>query len=103
MVKRQLGRGASARQRLAIEAVGQDGVDRAVGSGADLEPSFASGLEALDAVVAGEPQDAEAGAEALLGMGPAAQDHVDQGGGVRPDGGGLELDALVCPAGVAAV
>ena len=36
-------------------------------------------------------------------MGPAAQDHVDQDGGVRPYGGGLVLDALVCPAGVTAM
>jgi len=103
MVERQLGCLAGARQRLAIEAVGKDGVDRAVGPGADLEAAPAGRLEALDAVVAGEPQDAEAGAEALLGMGPAAQDHVDQGGGVGSDRARLALDALVCPAGVAAM
>src|SRR6266403_2582022 len=100
MVERQLGRRGGARQRLAVEAVGQDGVDRSVGTGADLEPSFAGGLEPLDAVVAGEPEDAEAGAEALLGVRAAAQDDVDQGGGVGSDRSRLALDALVGPAGV---
>src|SRR5437016_4234906 len=103
MVERQLGRLGRPRQRLAIEAVLENRVDRSVGSGADLEPSFACGLESLDTVLASEPQDAQAGPEALLGMGPAAQDHVDQGGGVRPNDGGLTLDTLVGPAGVAAV
>src|SRR5882672_726325 len=103
MVERQLGLGGGARQRLTIEAVVEDGVDRAVRSGADLEATAAGRLEAVDAVLAGEPQDAHAGAEALLGVRAAAQDDVDQGGGVWPDGGGFALDALVRPAGVAAM
>src|SRR5216684_2354360 len=101
MVERQLGRGGGARQRLAIEAVLQDRVDRSVGPGADLEAAAAGRLEAVDAVLAGEPQDAQAGAEALLGVRAAAQDHVDQGGGVGPDASRLAPDTLVGPAGVA--
>ena len=103
MVEGQLGCVGSARQGLAIEAVLEDGVDRAVGSGADLESSLACRLEAIDTVLAGEPQDAQAGAEALLRMGPAAQDDLDQRGGVGPDGGGVALDALVGPASVTAM
>ncbi len=36
-------------------------------------------------------------------MGPAAQDHFDQAGSIGSDGSGFALDALVGPAGVAAM
>ncbi len=101
MVEWQFGRLGRTRQRLAIEAVLKDRADRAVGSGADLEPAPARRLEPFGAVLAGEPQDAEASAEALLGMGPAAQDDLDEGVGVGADGGSLALDAFVGPAGMA--
>lgn len=58
MVEWQLGRGG-VWQWLAIEAVLENRVDRAVGTGANLEAAFARCLEALDAIVASEPQDAE--------------------------------------------
>jgi len=102
MVEWQLGCLHSARQRLAIQPLVEDGADRAVGSGTDLEAASARGFEPVCAVLAREPQDAEASAEALFGMGPTAQDHFDQAGGVGSDGGGVALDALVGPAGVAA-
>src|SRR6266851_6890157 len=103
MVERQFWRLGWAHRGLPIEAVLKDGVDRAVRSGADLEAAAARRLEPLDTVLAGQPQDAETGAEALLGMRPAAQDDLDQGGGIVADGGGLALDTLVGPAGVAAM
>ena len=84
VVERQLRRGR-ARGWLAIKAVLQDRVDRAVGLGADLEAAPAGGLEPGDAVLASEPHDADAGAEALLGMRTAAQDDLDQGGGFGSD------------------
>jgi 5,10-methylenetetrahydromethanopterin reductase len=49
----QLRRTGSACQRLAIEAVLEDGVDRAVGPGADPQPAPAGRLEPFGAVLAG--------------------------------------------------
>ena len=49
-------------------------------SGTDLQPAPAAGLEPVCAVLADQSQDAEAGAEALVGMGPAAQDDLDEDG-----------------------
>src|SRR5215468_7530293 len=103
MVEGQLGRWRSPRQRLAVQPLVEDRADRAVGTGADLEPAPTSGLEPIVAVVSREPEDAEAGAEALLGMRPAAQDDLDQGGGVGADGSGLTQHALMGPAGMTAV
>jgi len=76
-------RGSSGAGRRAA-AVGDQGplwrieLNRAVGPGADLQPAAAGRLEALDAVLAGEAEDAQACAEALLGVRAAAQDHVDR-------------------------
>ena len=55
------------------------------------------------AVAFDQAEDADAGAEALLGMRPRAQDHVDQHGGVGADRGGLAADALVGPVAIAPV
>ena len=87
---------------MAIEAVLQDRVERAVGLGADLEAAPAGGLEPGDAILASEPHDADAGTEAVLGMRAAAQNDLDQGGGAGSDGDGLALDALLVPVGWAA-
>src|SRR4029450_10102679 len=78
----------------AIEVVLQDRVDRAVGARADLERSAAGGLEPLGAIVLCEPQDADAGAEALLGVRALAQNDLDQRRGVAADRAGLSPDAL---------
>src|ERR1700751_1066563 len=43
------------------------------------------------------------GAEALLGMRPRAQDHVDQHGAVGPDARGFAAYTLVRPVAIAAV
>ena len=48
-----------------------------------------------------EPENADAGAEALLGMRPRAQDHIGQDGGVVADRGGLAADAFMCPVAIA--
>src|ERR1700735_3566139 len=47
----------------------QGRVDRAVGSRADPQPPAAGGLQPLGPVAFDEPHDADAGAEALLGVG----------------------------------
>src|ERR1700756_231383 len=86
---------------LAIEVVLQDRVDRAIGARTDLERTTAGGFEPLAAISFGEPQDADAGAEALLGVGALPQDDLDEGRGVAPDLTGLPLHPLRCPGGIA--
>jgi hypothetical protein len=56
----------------------QDRVDRAVRARADIERAGASGFESLAAIGLGESQDADTGAEALLGVRALAQDDLDQ-------------------------
>ena len=59
---------------VAIEIVVEDGADRAVGQRADLEARVAAASSRATPNGLDQPQDAEAGAEALLGMRPLAQD-----------------------------
>ena len=63
---------------LAIEVVLQDRVDGAIGARADLERAAAGVFEPLAAVCFDEPQDANAGAEALLGVCALPQDNLDE-------------------------
>src|SRR6516165_445529 len=63
---------------LAIEIVLQDRVDGAIGARADLERAAAGDFESLVAVGLGEPQDADTGAEALLGVRALPQDNLDE-------------------------
>jgi hypothetical protein len=95
------GPSAAGSGRPAIEAGLQDRVDRGVGARADLERALAGGLEPFGRMGAGQPQDAEAGAEALLGMGALAQDRGDQRLGAGADRRGLAPDLLRGPVGVA--
>jgi hypothetical protein len=87
----------------AIEVVLEDGGDGGIGAGADLERPLASGLEALAAMAFGEPEDADAGAKALLGMAAFAHDDINESSGVGPDVSGLTADPLRGPGGVAAM
>src|SRR5581483_6919786 len=50
----------------AIEVIFEDRVDRAVGARADLERPAAGGFKSFMPIALGEPDDADAGAEALL-------------------------------------
>jgi hypothetical protein len=86
-----------------IEIVVEDGFDRAVGPGADLEGALGRRLEALGAVVPRQPDDPQAGPVALLGMGPRFQDPFAQRRRRRPDPLRVGADALDRPAGVASV
>jgi len=61
---------------LAIELVIEDGAHRAVGQGADLDRPRGGGFETIGAERPHQPDDAEAGAEALFEMGPALQDQL---------------------------
>src|SRR5580700_4651456 len=69
---------------LAISVGLQDRVDRAVGSRADLQRPTAGGLHPFGPVALDEPHDADAGAEALLGVRAFAQDDLDQRRGLGP-------------------
>ena len=84
----------------ALAAVLQDSGDRGVGPGAEHQRAGAGGINAFGAVALDQAQNADAGAEALLGMRPRAQDDIDQRGGVRADRLGLMADALVGPVAI---
>src|SRR5581483_7517851 len=87
--------------RTPIKIVGEDRFDRTVSARADIDRPHGGGIEPLLPVGSGEPDDAEAGAEALLGMRALIEDQVAQRGGGRPDRGCILADALDGPAGVA--
>ena len=84
-----------------VEAGLQDRGDRAVGARADGQAALAGRLQPGVAIGLGQPQDAEAGPEALLGMRLGAHDGLDQGGRSRPDLGGKGQHPRRRPAGVA--
>jgi hypothetical protein len=88
---------------LAIAVGLQDRTDRGVGAGADLERAGAGGLKPLGPIALGQPKDADAGAEALLGMGLLGEDELDERRRVAPDLTGLPLQALRRPVRVALV
>ena len=90
-------------RRLAISVGLQDRIDRAVGSRADLQRPTAGGLHPLGPVALDEPHDADAGAEALLGVRALAQDDLDQCRGLGADLTGLPRNPLQRPIGVALV
>src|SRR3974377_373401 len=88
-------------RRLPIELVVEDGFDGAIGPGADLDGPVGGGLDARRTKRAGEADDAETGAIALLGMGPALEDLLAERRGRRADLAGVFPDALDRPAGIA--
>src|SRR3989454_12054234 len=79
------GRGV-ARAGDAIETALEDRVHVAVGAGAGGQRPGTRRLEPRGIVTFGEPEDAQAGAVALLGMGPVGQDGRHQGRRLRADG-----------------
>ena len=88
---------------MAIEVVFEDGGDRRVGMGTDLERPFAGGLQSIGAMAAGQAEDADGRAEALFGVGPIAHDEVDEDLAIGSLGGGHLADALRRPRRMAAV
>src|ERR1700758_2897543 len=68
-----------------VEVVAQDRSDRAVAAGANIDAALAGRLDPFGPPGAYQPQDAEAGAEALLGVWLGMQDQLDQGGRGRAD------------------
>ena len=92
--------GGRALRRLAIELVVKDRAHRTVGHGPDFDRPRRGGFETIGAERPHQPHDAEAGAEALLGVGPALQDQLAERGGCWADRSGLAANALDRPVGV---
>jgi len=78
---------------LAIAVGLQDRADRGVGARTDLKRAGAGGLKPLNPAALGQPQDADTGAEALLGMGLLGEDELDECRRVTPDLARLPLQA----------
>lgn len=60
--------------RLVFQMVGEDGFDADVGAGAEMQGAFAGGLQSFGAGGLAQPQEAQAGAETLFGMGATGGD-----------------------------
>src|SRR5258706_11025517 len=88
---------------VSIEFVVEDGTDRSVGERADLDGTRGSGFQPCDTERSRQPQDAEAGSEALFGVRPVLQDKIAERGGWPPHGGGLPADTGDSPIGAKAV
>ncbi len=67
-----------------IEIVDEDGFHRAIGARADRDGAFRRRLDALGPIGSGEPDNAETGAKALLGMRPLLQDRFAERRRGRP-------------------
>ena len=70
--------GGALERRLAIKIVVEDGFDRSVGPGADLDRPCGRGFKALGTEGPRQADNAEAGPEALFGMRPMLQDQIAQ-------------------------
>jgi hypothetical protein len=88
---------------LPVELVVEDGTDRSVAEPADVDRACGGGFKPFTAERAHEPHDAEAGAEALLGMRPTFQDEFTQRDGCRSDARRFLADTIDGPVGVAPV
>ena len=66
-----------------IEIVGEDRLDRAIGARADVDRPRSRSVEALAPVGGGKPENAETGAEALLGVRALVENEVAQCAGCR--------------------
>ena len=97
------GPSVAAAGRLGIEVALEDRIDGGVGACADLKRRAAGGLQPLPAVTLGQADDADRGAEALLGVRALAHDDLDQRRGIAPDLTGLPPDPLRRPIGIAPV
>src|SRR6266566_4301142 len=88
---------------VSIEFVVEDGTDRSVGERTDLDGTRGGGFQPYDTERPRQPQDAEAGSEALFGVRPVLQDKIAERDGCRPDEGGVPADTADSPVGVTAM
>src|SRR3954469_1726962 len=86
--------------RTPIEIVGEDRLARAIGARADVNCPRSRGVQPFAPIGGGEPEDAETGAEALLGVRALVENEVAQRAGRRPDRGGVLANTCDGPAGV---
>src|ERR1700674_5814849 len=86
-----------------FEVVLQDRIDGGEGARADLQRPAASRLQPVAAIALDQPDDADRGAEALLGVRALAHDDLDQRRGIAPDLARLPPDPLRRPVGIASV
>src|SRR5260221_7041815 len=84
---------------VAIEIVVEDGFDRSVGPGADIERLRRGGLDALRTERFDQPHNAETRPEALFGVRALLQDQLAQRRGRRADPGGIAPDTIDRPVG----
>ena len=59
-----------------IKLIVEDGVDRTIGARADLDGTLGGGFNAFSTIRTHEPNNAEAGTKALLGMRPLFEDQL---------------------------
>jgi hypothetical protein len=102
MQDRRCVRGALARGT-PIEVVVEDGFDRAVGARADVDGALGGSFQTLGAMGAGQPDDAQTGAETLFGMRSLFEDQFAERRRRRADQARVDADALDRPAGVSPV
>src|SRR2546421_537105 len=96
-----LAQAGEAQPRLQTFVVALDRDDGAVGACADIDPTLARSLDTLSAIAAHQAENAETGAEALLGvrLGSEDQRHQLRGGGTDPSG--LASQPGGCPVSIA--
>src|SRR5829696_8887111 len=82
---------------VAIEIVVEDGLDRSVGPGADIESPRRGRLDALGAEGFDQTDDAETRPEALFGVRALLKDQLAQGSAGWSDRGGIALNAVDRP------
>jgi hypothetical protein len=86
-----------------IEVVVEDGFDRAVSPGADIEGALGRHLQTHASVRPREPGDAQTCAKALLRMRARFEDQFAQRGRRRPNPRRVFADAIDRPTGVTAM
>src|SRR5512135_3787547 len=86
-----------------ILAVLQDGGDRTIRASTQRQGAGAGGIEPFGAVTFFQAEDTDAGAEALFGVWPGAQDDVDQGRRIAAHPGRLAPDPVMGPVAIAAM
>src|SRR5580704_700487 len=88
---------------MSIDLVVENGANRAVGERADLDGAGCGGFQPRDTEWPRQPQDAEAGSEALLGVRPLLQDELAQRRGCRTDERGVPAYTVDGPVGITAM
>jgi hypothetical protein len=81
--------------------VRQDRGDRIGGAGAEPQGARAGGIDPRSAKASDQAENADAGAEARLGVRPRAQNDIGQSDGIGADRSGLAANAVMGPVAIA--